>query len=516
MVVGRFFSARFAADLLTKRNSNQGTSLDNFNQIDLIKPLRQALVEEGYETPTPIQARTIPSAIDGRDVLGCAQTGTGKTAAFALPILNYLGETNRRSTPNCPRALVLAPTRELAIQIGDSFKTYGRHLKLRTVLVFGGVKQGNQTRELDRGVHVLVATPGRLLDLMEQQFIDLQDLEIFVLDEADRMMDMGFLPDLKRVIRELPEERQSLFFSATMPPKIVELSKSLLYDPISVNVTPKKTSVELIEQQVMHVDRKEKIATLVDILSDDDVDQAIVFTRTKRGANMVVQRLERNRIGAVAIHGNKSQNARQRALKAFRENQIQVLVATDVAARGIDIEGVTHVVNYDMPVDPESYVHRIGRTGRAGAEGIAISLCTDDERAELRDIERLIKMRVPLAPGHEEPTGPIIKKKPQQRGGGGRNGGRGRNGGGRGGSGRGGQRRGGPSSRGRAESSGDGGGSEKPKRQRRRKPKPATANSGGRSGARAGSSSEAGKPKNSRSRSQRPGKNARRRSSEQS
>ena len=393
--------------------------MENFNEIDLIEPIRRALADENYHTPTPIQAKTIPAALDGADILGCAQTGTGKTAAFALPILDYLGREFRKAQPNKPQVLVLAPTRELAIQIGDSFKVYGRHLQIRTTLVFGGVKQGAQVRALDRGAHVLVATPGRLLDLMEQGYIELDQLEVFVLDEADRMLDMGFLPDLKRIIRELPDDRQSLFFSATVPPKIRELSQGLLTDPVSVNVTPKRKSVDLIEQQLMYVDRSAKIETLAEILSDDGVDQAIVFTRTKRGANMVMQRLERKRISAVAIHGNKSQNARQRALTAFRDNRIQVLVATDVAARGIDIEGVTHVVNYDVPTDPESYVHRIGRTGRAGAAGIAITLCTNEERSELRDIERLIGTRIPLADGHKEPTGPIVKTKKVQRSSGG-------------------------------------------------------------------------------------------------
>ncbi len=394
--------------------------MNNFNEIDLIEPIRRALAEENYHSPTPIQAKTIPAALEGNDILGCAQTGTGKTAAFALPILDCLGRAHRKAQPNRPLVLVLAPTRELAIQIGESFKIYGRHLRLKTTLVFGGVKQGAQVRALDRGAHVLVATPGRLLDLMDQGFIELDQLDVFVLDEADRMLDMGFLPDLKRIIRELPDDRQSLFFSATVPPKIRELSQSLLIDPISVNVTPKKQSVDLIDQQVMHVDRSTKIETLAEILSDDDVDQAIVFTRTKRGANMVMQRLERKRISAVAIHGNKSQNARQRALAAFRDNRIQVLVATDVAARGIDIEGVTHVVNYDVPTDPESYVHRIGRTGRAGAKGVAITLCTAEERSELRDIERLIGMKIPLADGQQEPTGPIVKKqKASQRSSGG-------------------------------------------------------------------------------------------------
>jgi len=375
--------------------------LKTFQELDLIDPLRQALADESYETPTPIQAQTIPAALEGRDILGCAQTGTGKTAAFALPILNRLGKSKRRATANCPQALILAPTRELAIQIGASFATYGKHLKLRHSLVYGGVSQVNQVRSLDRGSHILVATPGRLLDLMNQGFIDLGELEVFVLDEADRMLDMGFLPDLKKIIAALPKKRQSLFFSATMPPKIIELSQRLLSDPISVNVTPKSTSVERIQQQVLFVDRSEKQEILRQLLSLDDVERAIVFTRTKRGANVVAEKLVRSGITAVAIHGNKSQNARQRALESFRRQDVRVLVATDVAARGIDIDGITHVVNFDMPVEAESYVHRIGRTGRAGADGIALSFCTNEEYEELLAIEKLIAM--PLAAANERP-----------------------------------------------------------------------------------------------------------------
>ena len=375
--------------------------MKTFQELDLIDPLRSALADQSYETPTPIQAQTIPAALDGRDVLGCAQTGTGKTAAFALPILNRLGKAKRRATANCPQALILAPTRELAIQIGESFATYGKHLKLRHALVYGGVSQVNQVRSLDRGAHILVATPGRLLDLMNQGFIDLCELEVFVLDEADRMLDMGFLPDLKKIIAALPKKRQSLFFSATMPPKIIELSQRLLTDPISVNVTPKSTSVERIQQQVLFVDRSEKQEILRQLLALDDVERAIVFTRTKRGANVVADKLLKSGITAVAIHGNKSQNARQRALESFRRQDVRVLVATDVAARGIDIDGITHVVNFDMPVEAESYVHRIGRTGRAGADGIALSFCTSEEYEELLAIEKLIAM--PLASANERP-----------------------------------------------------------------------------------------------------------------
>ncbi|WP_144057999.1 DEAD/DEAH box helicase [Novipirellula maiorica] len=377
--------------------------MKTFDELDLIAPLKRAISDEKYTTPTPIQAQTIPAALEGRDVLGCAQTGTGKTAAFALPILNQIGGERRKAAPNRPLVLVLAPTRELAIQIGESFATYGKHLRLRQVLVYGGVSQGNQVRALNRGAHILVATPGRLIDLMDQGHIDLRQLEMFVLDEADRMLDMGFLPALRRIISELPNRRQSLFFSATMPPKITDLSQSLLRDPVTVNVTPKSTSVDRIAQQLYFVEKGGKLKLLEKILVDEKADRAIVFTRTKRGANVLAEKLDRNGFKAVAIHGNKSQSARQRALEAFRRNKVQVLVATDVAARGIDIDGVTHVVNYDVPNEPESYVHRIGRTGRAGAEGIAISFCSDAERGELRDIEKFIGMKLPLAPNQPAP-----------------------------------------------------------------------------------------------------------------
>lgn len=369
--------------------------MKTFAEIELIPALQRALAEEKYETPTPIQAQTIPVALEGRDVLGCAQTGTGKTAAFALPILNYLGAKSRKAIPQKPRVLVLAPTRELAIQIGDSFTTYGRYVGLKLALVFGGVGQGKQVDALQRGAHVLVATPGRLLDLMNQGYIELDRLEIFVLDEADRMLDMGFLPDLKRIIKHLPAKRQSLFFSATMAPKIVDLAHELLTKPVSVNVTPKQTSVERIAQQVMFVERGDKLALLRQLLLAGDVERAIVFTKTKHGANGLAEKLARRGIMAAAIHGNKSQGARQRALEAFRTKDVQVLVATDVAARGIDIDGVSHVINYDLPTEAESYVHRIGRTGRAGADGIAITFCGSDDRPDLRVIEKFIGRKIP-------------------------------------------------------------------------------------------------------------------------
>ncbi len=398
-------------------------SLNNFASLDLYAPLKKALAEQKYETPTPIQAQTIPPAVEGKDILGCAQTGTGKTASFALPILDYIGHESPELFAKSPTALILAPTRELAIQIGDSFKTYGKYVDFKQALVYGGVNQDRQVKALKRGVDVLIATPGRLMDLMQQGHIKIDRVQIFVLDEADRMMDMGFLPALRKIIAQLPEQRQSLFFSATMPDKARELSNQLLYEPISVNVTPESPSVELIEQRVLMLDRGNKFKMLKDILSGGDVEQTIVFTRTKRGANVVVRRLEAAKIGALAIHGNKSQNARQRALDAFRKGKISVLVATDVAARGIDIDGVSHVVNYDMPVEEESYVHRIGRTGRAGKDGVAISLCTPEERSELRAIEKLIDMQFEL----ELPYGEVKPAQPKPKSGG-RGGARGRGG----------------------------------------------------------------------------------------
>lgn len=394
-----------------------GTHLKTFEELQLLPQLRRALKEENYSVPTPIQAGTIPAAMDARDILGCAQTGTGKTAAFALPILDYLGRENRRPMPGHPDVLVLAPTRELAIQIADSFKTYGRHLPIRVCQVFGGVSPHQQIQAAKQGAHIMVATPGRLLDLMNQGNIKLDELQVFVLDEADRMMDMGFLPDLKRIISRLPKDRQSLFFSATMPPRIVELSQRLLTDPFTVNVTPKQTSVRKIDQRVMFLDRRAKRPALKQALSSGSVGQALVFTRTKRGANTVARQLTQDGFQAAAIHGNKSQNARQRALEALRTNKIQILVATDVAARGIDIDGITHVINYDMPMEPESYVHRIGRTGRAGAEGVAIAFCTPEERADLRAIERLIGHAVPVdGKKPPEPLPSEMESRPPRRG----------------------------------------------------------------------------------------------------
>ena len=373
--------------------------MKTFAELNLIDPVQRALADQHYETPTPIQAQTIPAALQGRDVLGCAQTGTGKTAAFAVPILNRLGSRNRKVPPHHPFVLALAPTRELAIQIGESFSTYGAHLRLRQTVVYGGVSQVGQVRTLKRGAHILVATPGRLLDLMNQGHIHLDQLEVFVLDEADRMLDMGFLPDLKRIISHLPTERQSLFFSATIPANIIKLSRSLLTNPVSVNVTPKRVSLEKIDQRVHFVDQRDKQDFLREILQSPDVVQALVFTKTKRRANVVTKQLIRKGVGATVIHGNKSQAARQRALADFRAGRARVLVATDVAARGIDIDGITHVINFDIPIEPEAYLHRIGRTGRAGAEGVALSFCSPDERGDLSAIERLIGQKVPAASG---------------------------------------------------------------------------------------------------------------------
>jgi ATP-dependent RNA helicase RhlE len=372
-----------------------------FEGLGLVRPLLQALDSAGYEHPTPIQLQTIPPALEGRDVLGCAQTGTGKTAAFALPILQRLDATAGRHP--VIRALILTPTRELAAQIGDSFGAYGKNLELYHSVIFGGVKPGPQIEDLRRGVDVLVATPGRLLDLMSQRKVDLSRLEVFVLDEADRMLDMGFIHDVRRVVQALPKQRQTLFFSATLPPDIVELSGMLLIDPVHVSVTPEALTVDLIEQRVFFVDKQDKRGLLVDLLRGRSIEHTLVFSRTKHGADRVMSYLERAGIACAAIHGNKSQNARERALDAFRAKKIRALVATDIAARGIDIDGISHVINFDLPNIPETYVHRIGRTGRAGAAGIALSFCDDEERAYLADIERLIGKHLARVEDHAYP-----------------------------------------------------------------------------------------------------------------
>ncbi|RYG20175.1 MAG: DEAD/DEAH box helicase, partial [Chitinophagaceae bacterium] len=355
-----------------------------FTELSLIDPILKALETEGYTQPTPIQEQSIPSILKGRDLLGCAQTGTGKTAAFAIPMLQLLHNKHINTKgPKAIKALILTPTRELAIQIEESFTAYGRNLSLRHLVIFGGVGQQAQTDALRRGVDILVATPGRLLDLMNQGFVSLKELEIFVLDEADRMLDMGFIHDVKKVIAKLPAKRQTLFFSATMPVEIQKLADILLNSPIKVEVTPAATTAETINQSVYFVDKPDKKKLLIHLLKDKSIPTALVFTRTKHGADRIAKDLNRDGIKTEAIHGNKSQNARQRALTNFKSRSIRVLVATDIAARGIDIDELTHVFNYELPNIPESYVHRIGRTGRAGANGTAISFCDAEENEYL-------------------------------------------------------------------------------------------------------------------------------------
>jgi ATP-dependent RNA helicase RhlE len=372
-----------------------------FDQLELIPELLSAVKDAGYVEPTPIQRDAIPPILKGRDIVGCAQTGTGKTAAFALPTLQHL-EQNVGEEPMI-RVLVLTPTRELAAQIDDSFGTYGRHLELWHTVIFGGVKDGPQKAELRQGVDVLTATPGRLLDLMGQGEISLAGVEIFVLDEADRMLDMGFLPDVRRVTAALPKERQTLFFSATMPAEIRTLADSLLRDPVSVTEDKVAEPVDLVTQQLYFVDKADKRRLLVDVLHETAADRALVFSRTKHGANRIAKILDRAGVKVAAIHGNKSQGARTRALEGFRAGELTVLVATDLAARGIDVDGITHVINYDLPNVPETYVHRIGRTARAGAAGVALSFCQHDERPYLVDIERLIKQHIDRVLDHGYP-----------------------------------------------------------------------------------------------------------------
>jgi len=382
-------------------------SIIRFQDLALSEPLLKALQEEGYETPTPIQQQAIPHLLEGRDLLGIAQTGTGKTAAFALPILQRLAESGRARQPKAPRALILAPTRELAIQVEESFRNYGRHLPLRSTCIFGGVGEQPQKVAMQRGVDILVATPGRLIDLIGQGAIMLGSLEVFVLDEADRMLDMGFIHDIRRILKHLPPHRHNLFFSATMPEDIAGLAGSILSNPARVEVTPVSTPVERIAQRLHFVGKTAKHQLLRHLLlNDPSIARVIVFSRTKHGANRIAENLEKAGITAAAIHGNKSQNRRQEALLGFREGKLRALVATDIAARGIDVDGVTHVINFDLPDVPETYVHRIGRTARAGAEGAAITFCSSEERDELRQVERLIKRTIPVAKnpdGFDEP-----------------------------------------------------------------------------------------------------------------
>ena len=394
----------------------------SFQDFGLAEPISRALKEENYLTPTPIQTQTIPLAMTGRDVVGIAQTGTGKTAAFALPILHRILENRIRPQPKTCRVLVLSPTRELSGQILDSFNAYGRHIRLTSTLAIGGVPMGRQVRSLMQGVEVLVATPGRLLDLVQSNGLKLGQVEFLVLDEADRMLDMGFINDIRKIVGKLPIKRQTLFFSATMPKDIAELAEAMLRDPARVAVTPVASTVERITQRIIQVDFSAKSGVLAQILKQEKVDRALVFTRTKHGADKVVKTLEKAGISANAIHGNKSQNHRERVLAAFRTGEIRTLVATDIAARGIDVDGISHVVNFDLPNIPESYVHRIGRTARAGAEGVAISLVAGaEEMGYLRDIERLIRLTLPRedrrTPGSRDAAPATAQRPAQHRGG---------------------------------------------------------------------------------------------------
>lgn len=383
--------------------------METFKDLELLPKIQRALEAAEYVKPTEIQAKAIPEGLAGRDILGCAQTGTGKTAAFVLPILHHLGSSRQRPQPNHPLALILSPTRELAIQISDNISKYGRYLKIRSTLVYGGVSQIAQVRSLRRGTPILVATPGRLLDLMEQGHISLSHLRHFVLDEADRMLDMGFLPDLEKIIEDLPEQRQSLFFSATLAPKISKLAQGLLQDPVSIQIAPEKRSLDQIEQRLQLVKTSEKTSKLTEILTKAEVRRAIVFIRTKRATSKVEKRLIDSGLKVGSIHGDKSQNARQRTLTAFRRGKINILAATDVAARGIDVDDVSHVINYDLPEDAETYVHRIGRTGRAGANGVAITFYTEAQSRDVREIERYL--------GGESEARPYEKKGSKKRSG---------------------------------------------------------------------------------------------------
>ena len=362
-----------------------------FDDLRLNEPLLRAVRTAGYDQPTPIQAQAIPIILDGRDVLGCAQTGTGKTAAFALPVLQLLGDRSARSKTRAPRVLVLCPTRELAQQIHDSFRTYGRHTGLRQTVVFGGVNQNPQARALRAGTDVLIATPGRLLDLMGQGVANVKGVEILILDESDRMLDMGFLPDLRRILAEVPKNRQTLLFSATMPPPIRKLAGDILHDPVPVQVARVSSPAPLVAHWVYHVEKPEKPTLLLHLLENTPQSRTLIFTRTKHGADKVVRKLVKAGVPAAALHGNKSQGARTRALAEFKSAKTPVLVATDIAARGLDVEDISHVINYDLTHEPETYVHRIGRTGRAGATGTAMSFCTSEDRGYLRAIERLIR-----------------------------------------------------------------------------------------------------------------------------
>lgn len=405
------------------------SDLKKFSDLNLVEPLLRAVQAQGYDTPTPIQEQAIPHALAGKDVLGVAQTGTGKTAAFTLPILQRLEELDIKPRQNTPLALILTPTRELAIQISESLKTYGKHLRQHHTVIFGGVGQNPQVTALRRGVDTLVATPGRLLDLMEQGHIYLDEVETFVLDEADRMLDMGFIHDVRKVVKELPRNRQTLLFSATMPSAITTLAEQILRDYVRIEVKPAATTADRVEQRVMFVEKSNKRKLLHDLFADPDIDRAIVFTRTKHGANRVAKFLNQRGIDSDAIHGNKSQSARQRALKSFKDGGVRALIATDIASRGIDVDDVSHVINFDLPNEPESYVHRIGRTARAGADGMALSFCDEGEVEYLQAIEKIIRQKVEIdgehafhedriARMHADHTQPKAKAASPSRGGG--------------------------------------------------------------------------------------------------
>ena len=393
-----------------------------FKELHLIAPILKALETEGYTEPTPIQEQSIPYILRGKDLLGCAQTGTGKTAAFAIPIIQNLMLQQKEESSNYGiKALILTPTRELAIQIDESFEAYGKHTGIKHTVIFGGVSQFHQTQELRRGTDILIATPGRLLDLISQKFVNLKSINMFVLDEADRMLDMGFIHDVRKIIGILPEKRQTLFFSATMPPEITKLSASILNNPVKVEVAPVSSTAENVDQHIYFVEKNEKRQLLIHLLKNGTINNALVFTRTKYGADKIAKELHRANIKSDAIHGNKTQAARQKALNNFKEGKIRVLVATDIAARGIDVEDLSHVINFELPNIPETYVHRIGRTGRAGNFGSALSFCDMEERAYLRDINKLIKKTIPVVEDHPYASviqfvqTPVIANNPMNR-----------------------------------------------------------------------------------------------------
>lgn len=387
-----------------------------FEELNIIEPILKALKEENYSEPTSIQEKSIPIILDRKDVLGSAQTGTGKTAAFAIPILQHLYlDRQQQNKPRTINALVITPTRELAIQIGESFTTYGRYTGLRNTVIFGGVKQGNQTSALKRGVDILVATPGRLLDLMNQGLVRLNDIEYFVLDEADNMLDMGFIHDIKKIIASLPVKRQSLFFSATMPDNIVGLSRTILKRPVKVEASQVSSTADTVQQYLYYTNKSDKTELLAHILDEHNIDQVLVFCRTKHGADRVTRNLNKKRINSAAIHGDKAQNSRQRVLQQFKDRELRVLVATDIAARGIDINKLKFVINFDIPNVPETYVHRIGRGGRAGDEGIAISICEPEENIYIKDIEKLITQKIEVISNNPFPQTDTPMTKEERR-----------------------------------------------------------------------------------------------------